>query len=160
MSAVPGRWRALAVRLARHAAHIMPDAGSPWGEAMRRELDYIEDDPAALRWALGSVLASYRTRMTRRRLFSVPDAWRQVAACGVLMLLIGLAFQDNAGGQTEPPRPAVDETRCDLPDGSGEIRPNGTARIGRNNDSPDAAGSRSDCADPHPPKIPGTPRGR
>jgi hypothetical protein len=85
---------------------------------MRRELDYIEDDAGAVRWALGCVLASYRARLTHRPWFSARTAWRQVAASGALMLVIGFALLDNAGGQTVPPRPAVDETRCDLPSAS------------------------------------------
>jgi hypothetical protein len=39
------------------------------------------------------------------------------------MLLIGLALQEHAASQTEPPRPAFDETTCDLPDVSPELRP-------------------------------------
>ena len=117
MSAMPSRWRRLAGQLARHAACVLPGARSPWADAMRRELDYIADDPAALRWALGCILASYRARLTHRpnfsaRGFSTRAAWH-VAASGVVMLVIGLALQDNAGGQTAPPRPAFDETTCD-----------------------------------------------
>jgi hypothetical protein len=108
-----GRWRRVAVRLVQHAACVLPGAASPWADAMRRELDYIADDEAALRWALGCVLASYRVSLARRRWLGARTAWRYVAASGVLMLLIGLALQDHAGGQTEPPRPAVDAPACD-----------------------------------------------
>jgi hypothetical protein len=159
MNAVPDRWRQLAVRLVQHAACVMPGARSPWADAMRRELDYIKDDPAALRWALGCILASYRARLTHRPSLSAwrlraPAAWRQVAASGVLMLLIGLALQDNAGGQTEPPRPAFDETMCDLPGMPPQISPNDRVSVPRNNDNPDAGRFRSDCADPLPAKKP------
>src|SRR5216683_3709772 len=120
MNASPGQWRRLAVKLAQHASWVLPGARSPWADAMRRELDYIRDDPAALRWALGCILASYKARLAHRPYFgarlSVPAAWRHVATSGVLMLLIGLALQENAGGQTEPPRPVFDETTCDLPE--------------------------------------------
>jgi hypothetical protein len=114
MNAAPSRWRRLAVKLAQHASCVMPGAQAPWADAMRRELDYIADDPAALRWALGCLLAGYRAKLTYQPWLSAPTAWRTVAASGVLVLLIGLAFQDNAGGQTEPQRPTVDET-CDAP---------------------------------------------
>ena len=160
MSAVSGGWRRLAVTLVQHAAGVMPGARSPWADAMRRELDYIGDDPAALRWALGCIWASYRMRLTHHRWFSAPAVWRQVATCGVLMLMIGLALQDRAGGQTEPPRPAVDETRCDLPDASLQTGPNGTAGVHRNDDKPGAVGFRWDCADPHALNTPDAPRGR
>jgi hypothetical protein len=122
MNAASSRWRRLAVKLAQHAAWILPGAGSPWADAMRHELDYIDDDPAALRWALGCILASYRARLAERPSFSGRVAWRYVATSGVLMLLIGLALDENAGGQPAPPRPAFDETRCDLRDPSPGIR--------------------------------------
>jgi hypothetical protein len=39
------------------------------------------------------------------------------------MLLIGLALQEHAASQTEPPRPGFDETACELPGVSPELRP-------------------------------------
>jgi hypothetical protein len=66
MSAMPGRWRRIAVLLAQHASRVLPrarSARSPWAEAMRRELDYIEDDRAALHWAIGCVTASYTAHL-------------------------------------------------------------------------------------------------
>jgi len=107
------RARLLAVMLARHAARAMPGAGSPWAEAMRREIDHIADDAEAVRWALGCVLASYRARLLQRPAVNARMAWRQVAASCALMLVIGLAMLDNAGGQTPPPEPAFDKTACD-----------------------------------------------
>ena len=59
MNTAPSWWRRLARRLAQHASRVLPGAG-PWADAMRHELDYIADDRAALRWALGGLLASYR----------------------------------------------------------------------------------------------------
>jgi hypothetical protein len=161
MNAVPTQWRRLAVRLARHASQILPGARSPWAEAMRRELDYIEDDPAAVRWALGCVLASYRARLTHRPGFSARITWRQVAASGVLMVLVGLALQDNAGGQTAPPRPAFDQTTCDPPAVSPEIRPHGAKIaadfIDRPAQAPEASCCPSSCAHPLPAKLPDIP---
>ena len=55
MSTMPGRWRRIAVLLAGHASTVLPrarSASSPWAEAMRHELDYIDDDRAALHWAM------------------------------------------------------------------------------------------------------------
>jgi pimeloyl-ACP methyl ester carboxylesterase len=141
MNALPSRWRRWAVKLAQHASWVLPGARSPWADAMRRELDYIADDSAALRWALGCVLASYRARLTHPPCLRARAAWRQVATSGALMLLIGLALQGNAGGQTELPRPAFDETTCDLPGVAPELRARlrcGTVSVPRNHDDPDA----------------------
>jgi hypothetical protein len=107
MNALPTPWRRLAVKLVQHAARVLPGARSPWAEAMRRELDYIGDDPAAVRWALGCIAASYRTRLAQWS--SVRPTWRQAATSGALMILIGLALQENAGGQTPSSRLACDE---------------------------------------------------
>jgi hypothetical protein len=123
MKAAPSPFRRLALTLARHAARVLPCAPSSWAQAMRHELDYIADDKAALRWAFGCMLASYKARLTHRPRFGPRIAWRHVATSGALMLLIGLALQEHAASQTEPPRPAVDETTCDLPGVSPEIRP-------------------------------------
>ena len=141
MTAAPGCWRRLAVRLAQYAAWLLPGAGSPWSDAMRSELDYIASDPAALRWALGCVLGSCRVRLIDRRWFSARSAWRYAATSGVLILVIGLALHGPASGQTEPLRPAFDETACDLPNVSPEIGPRlrcGTVSVPRNYDNPGA----------------------
>jgi hypothetical protein len=155
MNAVSSRWRRWAMRLAQHAAGVMPGARSPWADAMQRELDYIEHDSAALRWALGCVFASYRLRLADRPLWKVRHAWRQVAVSGALMLLIGFTFHDRADGQTEPPRPALDETTCD-PSASPRIAPNDPAGVRRNHDSTDTKRVRSDCADRDRPNRPDT----
>lgn len=158
MNAAPNRWRRLAVKLMQHAARILPGARSPWADAMRRELDYIGDDPAAVRWALGCILASYRARLADRPSFRTPATWQHVAASGALIILIGLTLQDNAGGQTAPPHPAFDETACDTARASPELRPRGakisTDVIDRQAQAPDTA-----CADRFGP-VPEEPRNR
>jgi hypothetical protein len=141
------------MRLAQHAACVMPGARSPWADAMRRELDYIEHDSIALRWALGCVLASYRSRLAHRPWLSA-RSWRHVAVSSALMLLVGLTLQVSAEGQTEPPRPALDEATCDRPDVSPQIVPNGPARIRRSHDNTNAEPVRSDCADRDLPNRP------
>src|SRR6266852_1981894 len=149
MNVLLGWSRRLAVKLAQHASWVLPGARTPWAEAMRRELDYIEDDPAALRWAFGCVLASYKARLAsplptlprmRGRVGRVAG-WRHAATSGILMLVIGFALLENAGGQTEPPRPNFNETMCDLPNVSLDIRPRlrcGTVSVPRDYDNPDA----------------------
>jgi hypothetical protein len=133
MNAVHRR-RRLAATLCRHAAAVLPDT-SPWARAMRRELDYIADDRAALDWALGCVLASYRIALAARaaaglgwlrRMFRAQNpaalVLRHAALSGALMLAIGLAFLENAGGQTPPP-PVIDETACDIADKPADFDP-------------------------------------
>jgi len=141
MNAVPGLWRRWAVKLAQYASWVLPGAPSPWGDAMRRELDYIGDDRAALRWALGCIVASYRARLAHWPSFSARIAGRHVATSGTLMLLIGLALLENAGGQTPSPPPTFDETTCDVPDVSPQLRPRlrcGTISVPRSYDNPNA----------------------
>jgi len=46
----------------RHAANVLPESRSVWAEAMISELEHIEGDFTALRWARGCVLASYIER--------------------------------------------------------------------------------------------------
>lgn len=120
MSAMPGRWRRIALKVAQHASWVLPGARSPWADAMRRELDYIEDDRAALRWAIGCVLASYAARLAtlprlRWRILSAP------VVAGSLLLLIGLVLQGHATDQTGPSRPAFEDTACDVPGVSPDI---------------------------------------
>src|SRR5215831_15644947 len=142
MKVLAGRWRRLAVKLAHHASWVLPGARSPWADAMRRELDYIEDDTAALRWALGCVLASYKGRLALRSDFGAQAAsWRHAVTSGAVMLFIGLELLENAGGETQPPRPVFSETTCDLPNISPDIRPRlrcGTVNVPRDYDNPDS----------------------
>ena len=140
MNAAPSRWRRLAARLVQHASWVLPGTG-PWADAMRHELDYIADDAAALRWALGGLLASYRVRLVQLRCFSARVSLRYVGTIGVLLLVIGLALEGHASGQTEPVQPVFDETACDLPGVSPEIRPRlrcGAVSVPRNYDNPGA----------------------
>ena len=123
MNAAPSRFRRLALAVAKHAARVLPSAPSSWAQAMRHELDYIADDKAALRWAFGCMLASYKAKLLHRPRSSPRLTWRQIATSAALMLMTGLALQEHAASQTEPPRPATNETTCDLPRVSPELRP-------------------------------------
>lgn len=55
--------RRAARRLAAHAAQMLPRERADWARAMRREIDHVPEDGAALRWALGCVAASYLERI-------------------------------------------------------------------------------------------------
>lgn len=135
MNAASSRWRRLAARLARHASWVLAGAG-PWGDAMRHELDYIEDDAAALGWAMGGLLASYRARFTQCA--ARVGRARVASAGGALVLVIGFAFAGHASGQPGPLQPVFEQTACDLPNVSPEIRPRlhcGTVSVPRNYDN-------------------------
>jgi pimeloyl-ACP methyl ester carboxylesterase len=121
MIAFPCWLRRLAVKAVQHAARVLPAEYAPWADAMRRELHYIEDDRAALRWAVGCVVASYTKRLlvpprVRARLFLKP-----VGASGMLMLVLVLALEGHARGQTDTFIPAFEETTCELPGMSPDI---------------------------------------
>jgi hypothetical protein len=130
-------WRRLAMSLAQHASWVLPGAG-PWAEAMRHELDYIEDDFAALRWATGGLLASYRVRLGE---WSARASFRYVGLSGILMLAIGFALMGEASGQ--PLRPAFNEAACDRPDVSPQVAPRlccRTVGVARDYENPAGAG--------------------
>ena len=153
MNVSPGCWRRWAMKLAQHASWVLPGVQSPWAEAMRRELDYIEDDRAALRWAVGCILASYKARLARlpgmRGRVGSGAVLRHAATSAALMLVIGLALLENAGGQTEPTRAVFDETTCDRPNVSADIDPtlsSGTVGVPRDKDH-SAPKPDTSCAD-------------
>jgi hypothetical protein len=52
--------RRFASKLLRFVIRHSPSGSQDWGEAMLRELDFIESDWAALLWALGSTTAIFR----------------------------------------------------------------------------------------------------
>ena len=88
MSTIPGRWRRIATVLAGHASGVLPrarSASSPWADAMRRELDYIDDDRAALRWAIGCVTTSYAAQLVVVLRFCGRILSRPLLAAGMLL---------------------------------------------------------------------------
>ncbi len=54
--------RRTAFVLMAHACRVLPPKRSEWGEAMKHELDHIENKWMALRWSAGCVVASYVER--------------------------------------------------------------------------------------------------
>jgi hypothetical protein len=107
------------VRLARHASGVLPRARSSWAEAMRRELDYIEDDRAALHWAIGCVMASYAAQFAVLLRAGGRVLARPILAGGML-LSIALAL-GHAASLTEAPVAPVEKTTCGVADLSPEI---------------------------------------
>src|SRR5262245_13986395 len=121
MNAIPGCWRRSAVAVVQHAARMLPGARAPWAEAMRREVDYIEDDRAALRWAVGCVVASYTARLVAL----LRPRWRMLtrpAIAGGMLLFTALALQGHASDRAEQFLPAFEETACELPDVTPDVR--------------------------------------
>jgi len=59
----PGFLRRWAIRLARHAATVMPESRGEWAAAVTNELHAIPADYAALSWAVGAVTTSYKERV-------------------------------------------------------------------------------------------------
>ena len=53
----------LAVKLVRHAAYVLPGPLAFWGAAMRHEIEYIQPNREALKWAVGCVSSSYGRRL-------------------------------------------------------------------------------------------------
>ena len=146
MNAMPGRWRRIALEVVGHASRLLPGAQSAWADAMRHELDYIEDDRTALRWAIGCLMASYGARLAplRRlwwRVASAPVVAGGPVVAGSMLLLMALELQGHAGDRTEPAFPAFEETACDLPDLTPDIRPRlrcGTVRVPRDHARPES----------------------
>lgn len=70
MNATDSLTRCFARRLAAHAARVLPSHRADWARAMQSEVDQLSRDSVALRWALGSVVASYLERITLMRNFA------------------------------------------------------------------------------------------
>src|SRR5207302_1800644 len=76
------------------------------------------------------------------RYFSAQASLRYAGTIGVLLLVIGLALEGHASGQTESLQPHFEETACDLPGVPPEISPRlrcGTVSVPRSYDSPGAS---------------------
>jgi len=79
--------RRMASALMHHAAHIMPPARAGWSAAMENELQDIEDDGVALRWALGCAVAGYRERAN-----TIQQGW--YFRSGLALLIAFLALRE------------------------------------------------------------------
>ena len=79
--------RRLALCAARHAAFVMPPGRSSWAEAMLSEVELIEDDRAALGWAMGAVQTSYVERIRAMELLQT-----RRASCALALLALWRAF--------------------------------------------------------------------
>jgi hypothetical protein len=90
--------RRVASALIAHAANVLPPLRFPWGEAMKHELDHIEDDVEAVRWAAGCVIASYLERGGRKMnqsfgtIVRKPSAFLPLAMSLTALALLGGAY--------------------------------------------------------------------
>jgi hypothetical protein len=85
VSARHGLMRRVASALMRCAARIMPVARADWSAAMESELQEIEDDGVALRWALGCAAAGCRERAS-----AILQTWYFRSGLGLLIALLAL----------------------------------------------------------------------
>lgn len=96
MTARPAFLRRMASALAAHAKQTMPRRRSVWAEAMERELEFIERDLDALRWATGCLIASYMERGAEKmnqHVFSFGTIVRKPSALlPLLMSLVALSI--------------------------------------------------------------------
>jgi hypothetical protein len=76
----------LAEALMKHAARVMPRELAPWAEAMRNELEHV-DDSDALAWAVGCLHAAHVARIRSIRLLDAA-----VVRFGGALLAVFLAF--------------------------------------------------------------------
>ncbi|HTS88300.1 MAG TPA: hypothetical protein VMG41_07385 [Gemmatimonadales bacterium] len=79
--------------LLRAAVARAPVATRPWGEAMLRELDFIESDRTAVLWALGGVTTMCRQAMNRvansfRLLSRTKAFWVVLAGAAAVVALL------------------------------------------------------------------------
>jgi len=105
--------RRLARALIAHAKSVLPPSRSLWAEAMKRELDHIENDFEAARWAAGCVIASYMERGGRKMnqsfgaMVRKPSAYLPLAMSITALAFLGGAYivalaNGHAGLQREP----------------------------------------------------------
>jgi hypothetical protein len=74
MSGLVSLPRRLAVRLVTLAARVLPPTRSIWAEAMRSELEHIDGDIEALKWAVGCVLTGYVKRSNELSFIAVAES--------------------------------------------------------------------------------------
>jgi hypothetical protein len=105
--------RRLSSALIAHAAHVLPSSRSAWAQAMKNELEHIDGDVEALRWAAGCVIASYFERGGRKMnesfgaILRKPSAFLPLAMSITALALLGGAYifavaTGHAGLQREP----------------------------------------------------------
>jgi pimeloyl-ACP methyl ester carboxylesterase len=107
---------------------------------MPNEFEHIKDLPGALVWAVGCILASHKTWLAELHNRHPGKMLRGIAACGLVVLLVGYAIEGQASGHALA-QPAFTDAACDLPHISPDIRPRlrcGTVSVPRDYQHPEA----------------------
>jgi len=91
LNLLPSMEKRLASRLVRHAAIVLPHSLARWGTAMQHEIEHIQPDRDALRWALGCVSTSYIQRLASLNVVQVL-AFRWLLALFIASWAIGDFF--------------------------------------------------------------------
>lgn len=92
------------------AVRFAPSGSRRWGAAMLSELEHVDGDLAALRWALGGTTAVWRHALTHahplRRLARVRLSGRWRLALGGAVLALVLVLLASRGMSVSESRPA------------------------------------------------------
>ena len=83
------RW--LTENVLRSCAVVLPAQRSAWSAAMRMEVQHIDDDDEALRWALGSMRAGFAERLRATRAHKILT-FRSFAVLWIVMFVFSSAF--------------------------------------------------------------------
>jgi hypothetical protein len=89
--------RRISCALITHARSVLPPNRSQWAEAMKSELNHIENDLEGTKWAAGCVIASYREggRMMNQSLGNMvrkPSAFLPLVMSITALALVGGAY--------------------------------------------------------------------
>ena len=92
--------RRAAFAVASHAARVLPSSRATWADAVQQEVHHIPDHPAALRWALGCLWASYRERAKMmdiyqrvNRIGSVAPTIMSVLALAIVVVVVTTGWE-------------------------------------------------------------------
>jgi hypothetical protein len=83
--------RRAAFAVASHAAGVMPSLRASWADAVQQEVHHIPDDHAALEWALGCLLESYRKRAKMMDIYQRVNRIGSVAPTIMSILALAIA---------------------------------------------------------------------
>jgi len=88
--------RGIASALIAYATRALPSTRATWGAAMENELEHIESDLEALRWAAGCIAAAYLQRSAERSFGAIlkkPSAFLPVAMSltALVVVLVSIA---------------------------------------------------------------------
>ena len=83
--------RPLAHKLLEHGARLMPSKRAAWTVVMRNEIQHIEDDRDALKWAFGSLRACVAERLRALRAHRIFSA-RAIGNLWIVIFIVSSAY--------------------------------------------------------------------